>query len=255
MPSLAKAAVLAAVAGLAAASSATAQPQPPNIPNIPTVKTARFKMTIHGVQHSFFAWSFTLNKGGDCPLHSEGQISEDWEFARGKGTVLVFTKFPGGLVTMKREGRGLGDAAFAAPGGLIREINGFYDLGPGPCGGTHDLRDEAACGQEFPVNSDLRLQWLKGQLSLARGGTRQVDNPAAACGEKVGAIDLFTTPYPLLTKQKAAFTKKQIFGKRKGFHLVLKDHFLPPLREPIYDSVEEKLNGESDVTLKRLKSN
>src|SRR4051812_11732252 len=107
---------------LALATAATAQPQPPNIPtDIPGSKTVRFKMTIHGLQHSYFAFSWTLNPGQECPLHAEGQISEDWEFARGKGTVLIFTKFPGGLVTMRREGRGLGDAAFAAPGGLVRE--------------------------------------------------------------------------------------------------------------------------------------
>jgi hypothetical protein len=253
MPSRAKVALAVAALTLVAATTATAQPQPPNIPNIPTVKTERFKMTVHGIQHSYFAFSFTLNKGGDCPMHAEGQISEDWEFARGRGTVLVFTKFPGGLVTMRREGRGLGDAAFAAPGGLIREANGFYDLGPGPCGGSHNFGEEAACGQEFKVNSDLRLQYLKGKLVLERGGTRPVENPAADCGASVGNIDLFTWPYPLLSKQKAPFTKKQIFGKRKGFHLVLKDHFLAPLREPVYDTVEEKLNGESNLTLKRLK--
>jgi hypothetical protein len=253
--SLAKAVVMATAATLALATAATAQPQPPNIPNdIPTVKTARFKMTIHGMQHSFFAFSFTLNKEGGCPLHAEGQISEDWEFARGRGTVLVFTKFPGGLVTMRREGRGLGDAAFAAPGGLVREANGFYDLGPYPCGGSHNFGEEPTCGQEFEVNSDLRLQWLRGSLVLQRGATRQVDNPAAPCGEKFGAIDLFTTPFPLLTKQKAEFTKRQIFGKKRGFRLKLKARFLEPEHDPVYDSVEEKLNGESDLTLKRLKN-
>jgi hypothetical protein len=255
VPSLAKAVLLAAAVTLAVATAATAQPQPPDIPNnIPTVKTVRFKMTIHGLQHSFFAFSFTLNKGGDCPFHAEGQISEDWEFARGRGTVLIFTKFPGGLVTMRREGRGLGDAAFAAPGGLQRVANGFYDLGPGLCGGSHNFGEEPTCGEEFEVNSDLRLQYVKGRLVLDRGATRQVENPAAPCGEKFGAIDLFATPFPLLTKQKAEFTKKQIFGRKRGFHLGLKAHFIEPLHEPVYDSVEEKLNGESDVTLKRLKS-
>jgi hypothetical protein len=256
MPSLAKAAATAVVATLALATAATAQPQPPNLPNnLPTVKTARFKMTIHGLQHSFFAFSFTLNKGESCPVHAEGQISEDWEFARGRGTILVFTKLPGGLVLMRREGRGLGDAAFAAPGGLVREANGFYDFGPYPCvGGSHNFGEEPTCNQEFEVNSDLRLQYVKGNLVLSRGATRQVENPAAPCGEKFGAIDLFATPFPLLTKQKAEFTKKQIFGKRRGFHLKLKAHFLEPQHEPVYESADEKLNGESDLTLKRLKN-
>jgi hypothetical protein len=256
VPSFAKAALLATAAALSLATAATAQPQPPNIPNnLPSTKTVRFKMTIHGLQHSYFAFSFTLNKGGDCPFHAEGQISEDWEFARGRGTILVFTKLPGGLVLMRREGRGLGDAAFAAPGGLKREANGFFDMGPTPCGGQHSFSEEPTCGEEFQINSDLRLQYLKGKLVLDRGATRQVDNPAAPCGEKFGAIDLFSFPFPLLYKQKAEFTKKQIFGKKRGFHLNLKTHFLEPLHEPVYESVDEKLNGESDLTLKRLKSN
>jgi hypothetical protein len=254
VPSLAKAALVAAAVTLALATAATAQPQPPNIPNnLPTSKTVRFKMTIHGLQYSWFAFSFTLNKGGDCPFHAEGQISETWEFARGKGTILEFSKLPGGLVLMHRVGRGLGDAAFAAPGGLKREANGFYDLGPNACGGSHNFGEEATCGEEFEVNSDLRLQYLRGKLVLDRGATRQVENPAAPCGEKFGAIDLFSFPFPLLYKQKAAFTKKQIFGKKHAFHLKLKAHFLEPEHEPVYESVEERLNGNSDVTLKRLR--
>jgi hypothetical protein len=259
MTFLAKVAALAAIAGLTAASVATAQPQPPNlpdIPDIPTSKLARFKMTIHGLQHSYFAFSFTLNKGEECPVHSEGQISEHWEFARGRGTILVFTKLPSGLVLMRREGRALGDAAFAAPGSLIRDANGFYDFGPPPCvGGSHNFREEPTCNEEFEVNSDLRLQYLKGKLVLQRGATRQVENPAAPCGEKFGSIDLFDTPFPLLTKQRAEFTKKQIFGKRRGFHLKLKAQFLEPHREPVYEFADERLNGESDLTLKRLKNN
>jgi hypothetical protein len=254
MRSFAKAALLAAGVALTAASVATAQPQPPDIPNIPTTKTARFKMTIHGLQHSFFAFSFTLNPGQHCPLHAEGQISEDWEFARGRGIVLEFVKVPGGLVLFHREDRPLGDAAFAAPGGVKRVANGFYDLGPDACGGQHNFGEEAACGQEFEVNSDLRLLYGKGRLTLDRGSTRQVDNPAQACGEAVGAIDLFTWPYPLLAKQRVDFTKKQIFGHKRAFRLVMKDKFIAPLREPIYESAEEKLNGESVMTLKRLRN-
>lgn len=252
---LAKAAVAAAVLAVLLASVATAQTQPPNIPNIPdipTVKTVRFKMTIHGTQSSFFAFSFTLQPGNPCRIHAEGQISEDWEFARGRGVVLEFSKLPGGLVLMKRQGRGLGDAAFAAPGGLKREANGFADAGD--CGGAQNFASEPSCGAEYEVNSDLRLLWSKGRLTLDRGSTRQVENPAAACGETGGAIDLFTWPYPLLSKQRADFSKKQIFGHARGFRLVLKDHFIAPLREPVYESVEEKLTGKSTVTLKRLRN-
>ena len=256
MPFRPQVALLAAVLTLALASTATAQPQPPTTPNIPQppgLETVRFKMTIHGSQYSFFEFSFTINPGNLCRLHAEGQISEDWEFARGRGVILEFSKLPNGFVVLKRHGRGFGDAAFAAPGGLKREANGFADQGE--CGGAVNFADEPTCGEEFQVNSDLRMQYLKGKLILDRGATRQVENPADKCGETGGAIDLFTWPYPLLTKQKADFTKKQIFGKKRGFHLVLKDHFLAPLREPVYESVDEKLTGESDVTLKRLKSN
>lgn len=209
-------------------------------------------MTIHGSQFTFFAFSWTL-PSSVCTYHAEGQISEDWEFARGRSVVMEFSKLPGGVVLLRRAGRPPGDAAFAAPGGLKPEANGFYDLGPDPCGGIIQFRDEAACGTEFEVNSDLRLLWSRGRLTLERGGPRAVENPAEACGQTGGAIDLFTNPYPLLAKQRVEFSKKQIFGRKRGFRLVLKDKFLAPLREPVYESVEEKLTGQTVLTLKRLR--
>jgi hypothetical protein len=258
MPSLAKAALVAAATTLVLATAATAQspPQLPDIPDIPGVKTAKFKMTVHGMQHSFFAFSWTPAYGGGCSVHSEGQLSEDWEFARGRSVVLEFTKLPGGLVLMKRQGRGPGDAAFAATGGVVREANGFFDFGPEPgCGGQRSLVDPDACGQEFKVNSDLRLVWSKGRLTLERA-TKNPKNPAEACGNVNGAlnIELFTYHFPFLDKQRADFSKKQIFGHKHGFKLKMKDRFLEPLHEPIYESVEEKTNGESVLTLKRLRN-
>ena len=50
------------------------------------------------------------------------------------------------------------------------------------------------------------------------------------------------------------FTKRQIFGRKRGFRLRLKDKFLAPLREPIYETVDEQLTGQSDLTLKRLRN-
>lgn len=211
-------------------------------------------MTIHGSQFTFFAFSWTL-PSSVCTYHTEGQISEDWEFARGRGVVMEFSRLPGGVVLLRRAGRPSGDAAFAAPGGLKREANGFFDLGPGGCGGIIQLRDEAACGVEFEVNSDLRLIWNRGRLTLERGGTRAVENPAEACGQvrQGSSFGLFTWPYPILAKQRVEFSKKQIFGRTRGFRLVLKDKFIAPLREPVYESVEETLKGETVLTLKRLR--
>ncbi len=255
MRSLAKYAAAAAALALVLASGATAQ-QPPDIPNLPTAETARFKMTINGLQHSYFAFSFTLNPDHACRLHAEGQISEHWEFARGRGVVLEFQKLPGGLVLMHRADRPLGDAAFAAPGTVRREVNGFYDLGSAPgCSGQHNFADEPTCFEDFNVNSDLRLQYSprRHRLTLDRGSTRVVENPAGQCGSANGSIDLFTWPYPLLARQWIGLTKRQIFGRTRAFKLELKDHFISPLREPIYETVEEKLNGESVVRLKRLR--
>jgi hypothetical protein len=252
---LAKTATAAAALTVLLVTVATAQPQPPNIPNIPGTQTERFRMTINGGQHSYFAFSFTLNPDHQCRFHAEAQISEHWEFARGRGVVIEFQKLPGGLVLMHRADRPLGDTAFAAPGTLVREVNGFYDLGPPPCGGTHNFAEEPTCFEEFRVNSDLRLQYTprRARLSLDRGATRQVENPAEKCGTAIGgAIDLFTWPYPLLSKQWIGLTKKQIFGRQRALKLELKDHFIAPLREPVYETVEEKLNGESVVRLKRL---
>jgi len=239
---------------LVPAAAAQAPPDLPSIPTLPHTDVERFKMTIHGSQYSFFSFAVTLSPSGDCRFHSEGQISEDWEFARGKAVVMEFTKLPGGLVMLRRVGRPPGDAAFAAPGGVKRQASGFYDFGPDPCGGIRNFGDEPACNEEYKVNSDLRLLWLRGRLTLDRGATRLVENPAEACGEAVGNIHLFTFPYPLVSKQRVNLSKRQIFGHKRGFRLVLKDRFLAPLREPIYEAVEEKLTGESVITLTRVRN-
>jgi hypothetical protein len=251
---LMKTAPAAAALTVLLASVATAQSPPPDIPNLPVVKTVKFKMTVHGAQHSFFSFSWTPPPSG-CSIHAEGQLSEDWEFARGRGVVLEFSKLPGGLVLLKRQGRGLGDAAFAVTGGVVREANGFFDFGPEQgCGGQRSLVDPDSCGQEFEVNSDLRLVWKQGRLTMERA-TKFPKNPADGCGTVNGAlnIELFSYHFPLLSKQHVAFSKSQIFGRKRGFKLQLKDHFLEPLHEPIYESVEEKTNGESTMTLKRLR--
>jgi hypothetical protein len=246
---------VAAAAGIAVvmlAPAAGAQSPPPNIPTPPGAEVARFKMTIDGAQRSHYQFSWTPAASG-CSRHAEGTITEDWTFNRGKGVVMEFAKFPGGHVVVQRRGR-FGDASFAAPGRLQRDATGFFDLGGEPgCGGTLSLVS-GTCGKRFSVPSDLRFLWNGKRLTLDRASTRELENPAEECGNPNGALsfDLFTAPYPLVSKQKGALTKRAIFGRRRALKVDLRDKFLPPLEENSEVTSSENLIGHSTVTLKRL---
>jgi hypothetical protein len=240
------------VVALSVASTAAAQQPPPNIPTPPGAEVARFKVTIHGLQLAGYQFSWSPAPSG-CSRHAEGTLREEWIWQRGTGVVMEFMKFPGGHVVVQRHGR-FADASFAAPGTLERHSTGFFDFGGEPgCGGTYSLVSPN-CDKRFRVQSDLRFLWNGRKLTLERAGTRPRTNPAEDCGNPNGALDfdLLTFPYPLLAKQKGELARREIFGRKRGISLILKDNFLPPV-EPNPDvNSSQTLNGHSTVTLKRL---
>jgi hypothetical protein len=253
MGPMTKAMASAAVALVTVASAATAQTPPTNIPTPPGADVARFQMTIHGTQFANYRFSWTPAPSG-CSRHSEGTLREQWQWARGKSVVMEFMKFPGGHVIVQRHGR-FGDASFAAPGSLERHATGFYDFGGEPgCGGTYSLVS-GTCEKLFKVQSDLRFFWNGRKLTLDRAGTRLRKNPAADCGNPNGALNFtgLTFPYPLVSKQKGALTKREIFGHQRGIAVNLQNHFLEPLEPNPEVNKSEHVNGRSTVTLKRLR--
>lgn len=258
MPSLAKAALAAAAATLALATAATGQPQPPNIdiPDLPKQEVERFKVTLNGSQGSTFNFAVDVPNPGSCSIHSEGRVTEDWKFARGRGVVLEFRRIRGTrTVFLQRKGHPPGDVSFAAPGTVERTASGFWDeYGPAGCRGRHDF-GVADCGKKLPAKADMFLFWGRGKVRMeVTSKTTQRKNPAAACGSGVENIDGLSWEYPHLPVQKGKLSAKQVFGKRK--HLVVElDAGQPimPLRQGTYIREDETFGGSSRLVLSRLR--
>ena len=252
------AAAVTAVVTLASQAGAQAPPTPPNLPNLPNLPTldvARFQMTIQGFQTSNF--EFEWIPGNPCGQHAKGGLTELWRYARGKAVVMEFSKLGPGAIILRRVGRPPGDSAFAAPGSLTRQANGFFDRGALPgCGGWASLVGPK-CGQEFPVQSDLRLAWARGgRLTLERSGVKVRANPAYDCGRAEAVLNFDELPmsYPNLYRQRTALPARKIFGNSRGFRLVLKDKFLPGVpASQNWTTSSEKLQGQTTLTFKRLR--
>lgn len=186
-------------------------------------------------------------------MQIEGTLREFWEYARGKGVAMEFRKL-GGRVFLRRVGRQLGDAAFAAPGTVQREASGFFKvLGAGGCL-SYPLRTDT-CGKRLNAPLDLSLGWSKGKLTLEESGkAKGKTNPAEQCGLVSGgsSFNQLSFPYPFLSKQRAKLPARKIFGSKRNLKLVLKDNFLEPLDPQGYTTFKENLVGSTTITLKRL---
>ena len=249
-----KVAAGAAIAVVTLASQAGAQ-TPPGLPNLPKGEVERFQMTIKGLQSNDFKFSWTP-AGNACGWHAEGSLSEHWEYARGKAVAMEFTRLSPRAIFMHRVGRPPGDAAFAAPGHLTREATGFLDMGSAPgCGGIHSF-ESPDCGKRFSVQSNLRLLWGNGKLTLERG-SKAPENPATDCGTPGGILNFegISSPYPLFHKQKTKLPARRIFGSSRGFKLDLKANFLAPLRDGSeWPGSTETLRGNTQLTFKRIRN-
>jgi hypothetical protein len=243
---------------LAGAAAAQSPQQPPDIhiPDLPKQEVERFKVTLNGSQGSTF--NFAVDYPNEsCPIHSEGRVTENWEFARGRGVVLEFRRIKGTrTVFLQRKGHPAGDVSFATPGTVIRTASGFWDeMGPAPCRGHH-VFGVADCDTKHPAKADMFFIWTRrGKLTMEpTSKSIQRKSPAAACGGGVDYIDGLTNEYPFLSKQKGTLTAKQVFGKRKHIVVPLKAApLIEPVREGMWIREDEVFGGSSRLVLSRLK--
>lgn len=233
--------------------------QTPGIPDIgqglPQGDVERFQVTVRGVQRGNFKYTWHPGLTG-CSVSSEGNLSEHWEYARGRSVVIEFNRLPGGTVLLKRAGRSLGDSSFVAPGSVTRDANGFYDYGPEPgCGGMVSLVG-GDCGTVYPVQANFNLLWSKGRLSL-RNGSKLRKSPVKECGNVGGALAFegLASPYPHLSPQRGELSARRIFHSKRNLKVVVKDKYLSTVREdaPGLVVVKDVVIGETTITLKRLK--
>jgi hypothetical protein len=232
---------------------------PPDItiPQLPGSEVERFKVTLNGSQGSTFTFALDVaNQGIGCALHSEGRLTEDWKFARGKGVVVEFRRLKGTrTVFLQRRGHPPGDVSFATPGTVERTASGYWhEMGPPPCQGRRDFSVEN-CGEKLRAKADARFIWAKGKLTIEpTSKSTQRRNPAEACGSGADNIDGLSWEHPFLAKQKGKLTAKQVFGKRK--HLVVRmsaGQPLQQLREGMYIREQESFGGDTRLVLSRMK--
>ena len=250
-----------AVLALALFTAAAAGQAPPPIPT-PHFNTEveRFKLTLNGSQGSTFNFSVDMANPGGCSVHSEGRLTEDWKFERGKGVVIEFRRIKGTrTVFLQRQGHPAGDVSFATPGTVIRTASGFWDeFGATGCRGRHDF-SVADCGKKLKAKADARFIWTRsGKLTMEpTSKSIRYKNPAAACGSGADNIDGLSHEHPFLEKQRGKLTASQIFGngKRKRKHLVVEleaKDLLTPHREGMYLREDEVFGGSTRVVLSRL---
>jgi hypothetical protein len=241
--------------GLLSAAASAQQPPDINFGNLPNSEVERFKLTLNASQGSTFNFSVDMANPGGCPVHSEGRVTEDWKFARGRGVVLEFRRIKGTrTVFLQRRGHPPGDVSFATPGTVIRQASGHWnEMGPPPCRGFRDF-SVADCDKKLPAKADMRFIWAAGKLTMEPTSKSILrKNPAAACGSGADNIDGLSWEYPYLSKQKGKLPARLVFGKRK--HIVVNleaGRLLTPHREGMYMREDETFGGSARVVLSRV---
>jgi len=254
-------ALAAALGFLVAPAAALIPPPPPGLPDdlddlLPDADTARFKVTLNGSQLARIDFVFNSAPAAPCALQATGALNERWEYARGKSVVLIFRKLGPGVVLLQRAGRGLGDAAVAAPGTITRNASGAARVGfpDGSCRSTPLVT--ADCGVAFPKRANLSFSYAKGKLVLQQSSTEnQRVNPALGCGNTpFGNFDELPIRFPFLFKQKARLKADDLFESKRNVRLLLQSNFLEPVDKPAgYTKLVEDIFSTTHVTLQRVK--
>jgi hypothetical protein len=244
---------LAVFAQAAVVGHSLAAPQVPNVPDVdlpPLPKPdekAHFALTVSGDQSASVKYTFEV-PSPDCPLKSEGEVSEGWHFERGKAVVIEFRRY-GKNVFISRRGREIGDLAFGTTGTLSRGSKGTVT----DCRGTLPVGQSPVCDKDFNVHRDFRISYQGGVIAVEASFNKGIPrNPAEACGID---IDVLSPEFPTVIKTRAALPVKRVFGAKKGIKLKLKGSWPRPV-PPAYTRIDEYFGAaEVELTLTRLGPN
>jgi len=241
----------ALVLGLAAAPARAGVPLP-HLPD-PTA-VAKYKLTVSGAQNVLVDYRFEP-PASDCSSVTLGEVSEHWQYARGKAVVLVFERFGGkrGPVLVRRQGRRRGDLAFATQGKLTRAASGSYEeFGPHPpCRSRMELNVDPSCSQPFKVTRNLRVAYVSGKFTV-EGASDLPRNPSK-CGNDT---DVLTPEFPIFSPATGRLSAAAIFARKKGFKVTIKSKpQVGPLPVQPYTTITRYFfQNELEFTLTRIKS-
>ena len=167
---------------------------------------------------------------GVCTVVSHTESDEDYEYGRGTGLSVVFTRFrgiPRSPVLMKRVGRRTPRVTFNVRGSYRGTANGSATRSGDPvqCQPlTEAVGDESECNRRIRRPLDMALTWDGASLGLEMADAELTRLPGAGCGANSieplsGWPMLGWMTFPDLEPKKLPATR--IFGSRRAFKVEL----------------------------------
>jgi hypothetical protein len=162
---------------------------------------------------------------GACTVRSHTESNETYEYGRGKGVRVVFTRFrgvPDSPVLLTRVGRRTG-AAFNVRGSFKGTASGTAtrEGPPEAClPATENVGDETQCNKKLGRAVDMALGYAEGDLGLEVSGDAIPRLPGSGCGsntiETLSGAPLFGWEgFPDLKPK--ALAPSRIFGRKSAF--------------------------------------
>ena len=228
MRTLAAMSVLVPMALLGA--SAAAQPPQiddlPPLPPAPRAEKAVFDVIVEG-QGDAYRRVDGEGSNGLCQISSGTTSTEVYEYGRGRGLRVVFTRLSRRAVLMQRAGRRSPLVTFNVRGSVTSRAEGEASRsGPVPCAATTEkVGDESGCGRKARA-IDYGLAYGRGKLSLALAGdvTPPLPSPKL-CGangvESMSGPPVYGWFGPPELKPEA-LPARRIFGSRRAFRVTLR---------------------------------
>lgn len=219
-------AILLAAAGTAAAQVPPRPPQIDELPPLPKAPTETFDVIVEG-EGSASRQVDGDGNSGICSISSHTASAERYEYGRGRGLRVVFTKLGtgrGSVVLMKRAGRRLPGVDFNVRARLDASAQGEAKrFGPVPCEPTTEqVGDERGCGKGLRRSATWALGYARGNLSLDVKEDQLPPLPGSGVSCGTNGVETFSQQ-PVFgwfgppELKPAALPKRLIFGSRRAF--------------------------------------
>jgi hypothetical protein len=212
---------------------ATAAAQPPQIDDLPPLPPAPrgadkavFDVIVEG-QGDAYRRVDGEGSNGLCQISSGTATTEVYEYGRGRGLRVVFTRLSRRAILMQRAGRRSPLVTFNVRGSVTSAAEGEASRsGPVPCAATTEkVGDEAGCGRKARA-IDYGLAYARGELTLALAGdvTPPLPSPKL-CGangvESMSGPPVYGWFGPPELKP-GELPPRKIFGNKRAFRVSLR---------------------------------
>jgi len=218
--------ILLTAAGAAAAQVPPRPPQIDELPPLPKAPTETFDVIVEGEGSASRRVDGDGNSG-ICSITSHTVSVERYEYGRGRGLRVVFTKLGAGrqsAVLMKRAGRRLPGVTFNVRAKLDASAQGEAKrFGPAPCQPTTEqVGDERGCGRGLRRAANWALGYAQGKLSLDVKDDPIPPLPGSGAGCGMNGVETFSQQ-PVFgwfgppQLKRTPLPRRLIFGSRRAF--------------------------------------